>query len=210
MIGFPLALLTVNAFEWYAHKTWLHEYACKNRDSVFFSHIRHHKQVRLNQFKDENYTQSMLENQEIYFEKMMLISLCAAFTPTAPVAPFFTLGVYYGAWQYWNKHSKAHLDPEWAKAQLPWHYDHHMNTNQNANWCVTRPWFDYVMGTRVIGDGELAETNMLGMDLPGWIEKPLNRVSRRLFPKVFDQLDVNRRREKIRRDINVVLAIDAA
>ena len=25
MLGFPVALLSVNAFEWYAHKVWLHE-----------------------------------------------------------------------------------------------------------------------------------------------------------------------------------------
>ena len=31
---------------------------------------------------------------------------------------------------------------------FPWHYDHHMGPNQNANWCVTRPWMDIVMGTR--------------------------------------------------------------
>jgi sterol desaturase/sphingolipid hydroxylase (fatty acid hydroxylase superfamily) len=29
------------------------------------------------------------------------------------------------------------------------HYDHHMGKNQDSNWCVTRPWFDWVMGTRV-------------------------------------------------------------
>ena len=28
------------------------------------------------------------------------------------------------------------------------HYDHHMGADQDANWCVTRPWFDWIMGTR--------------------------------------------------------------
>ncbi len=36
----------------------------------------------------------------------------------------------------------------WARARLPWHYDHHMGPDQDATWCVTRPWFDVVMGTR--------------------------------------------------------------
>ena len=40
------------------------------------------------------------------------------------------------------------MDPEWARENLPWHYDHHMGPNQDANWCVTRPWFDDLMGTR--------------------------------------------------------------
>lgn len=192
MLGFPVALLTVNAFEWYAHRVWLHEYPRKHRHSPFFSHIRHHKRVRLNHFEDSSYQYSMWQDQEIFNEKTALINLCVVFTPVAPVAPFFTLGIYYGAWQYWRKHSRAHRDPAWGKRHLPWHYDHHMNTNQDANWCVTRPWFDYIMGTRVVGAAEIAETNPLGMDLPPWLEKPVNRLARKAFPGAFRRLDENR------------------
>ena len=53
-------------------------------------------------------------------------------------------------------HRRAHLQPEWAR-KIPWHYDHHMNSNQDANWCVTKPWFDYLMGTRVISSADLQE-----------------------------------------------------
>mgnify|MGYP007089505962 CR=1 FL=1 len=45
-------------------------------------------------------------------------------------------------------HKKSHLDPEWCKEKLPWHYDHHMGKNQNTNWCVVHPLADYLMGTR--------------------------------------------------------------
>ena len=57
---------------------------------------------------------------------------------------------------------RAHLDPEWAREHLPWHYDHHMGRDQNANWCVTYPLFDYVMGTRrkYLGQSELAEARV--------------------------------------------------
>ena len=210
MLGFPVALLGVNAFEWYAHKVWLHEFPRKHRNSPFFTHIRHHKRARLNGFEDEGYTQSMWKDQEMFNEKAALIGLCVVFTPTVVVAPFFTIGVYYGAWQYWHKHSKAHLDPEWAKANLPWHYDHHMNTNQDANWCVTRPWFDYIMGTRVIGESDIAETNPLGMNLPQWLEKPVNRVARRLLPKAFARLDENRELEAQRLHDSQATEVDAA
>ena len=44
------------------------------------------------------------------------------------------------------------------REHLPWHYDHHMGPNQEANWCVTRPWFDYVMGTREPYVGTLRES----------------------------------------------------
>ncbi|MDX1802540.1 MAG: sterol desaturase family protein [Alcanivorax sp.] len=210
MLGFPVALLSANAFEWYAHKIWLHEYSRRHRNSPFFTHIRHHKHVRLNGFEDENYLSSMLKNQEVFIEQAMLVGLCAAFTPTVVVAPFFTAGIYYSAWNYWHKHSKAHLDPQWARQNLPWHYDHHMNTNQDANWCVTRPWFDYIMGTRVIGDTGIAETNPLGMNLPPWLEKPVNRVARRLLPRAFRRLDANRKKESARQRNGQVVEISAA
>lgn len=195
MIGFPIGVLVVNAFEWYAHKVWLHEYPAKHRNSPFFTHIRHHKRARLNNFHDEGYADSMFRNQEMYVEKTAILGLVAATTLVAPVAPFFTLGTYYGAWRYWTLHSKAHLDPEWARQNLPWHYDHHMNSNQDANWCVTRPWFDYLMGTRVISDSAVAETNPLGMKLPKFVETRVNRLARKLLPHAFECLETNQREE---------------
>ena len=56
--------------------------------------------------------------------------------------------MWASGYHYWRVHKKAHEDPAWAREHLPWHYDHHMGPNQDANWCVTRPWFDILMGTR--------------------------------------------------------------
>lgn len=193
MLGFPIGLLTVNAFEWYAHKVWLHEYPAKHRNSPFFTHIRHHKRARLNGFHDEGYANSMWEDQEMFNEKVALIGLAGASTVFLPVAPFFTLGMWYGAWNYWSVHAKCHLDPEYAKNRIPWHYDHHMNASQDANWCVTRPWFDYLMGTRVIGDVAVAETNPLGVKLPAFVEKRVNRLARRLLPHAYARIEAGSR-----------------
>ena len=195
MIGFPVGVLAANAVEWYAHKVWLHEYPSKHRSSPFFTHIRHHKRARQNDFHDEGYNNSMWKDQEMFNEKVGLIGLCAATAVVAPVAPFFTLGTWYGMWRYWSVHKKCHLDPDYARTRIPWHYDHHMNASQDANWCVTRPWFDYIMGTRVISDPEIAETNPLGMNLPDWLEKPVNRLARRLLPKAFAQIDQRSRED---------------
>ena len=49
---------------------------------------------------------------------------------------------------YFLIHRKSHLDPSWAKKYAPWHYDHHMGKNQDANWCVTFPLWDHILGTR--------------------------------------------------------------
>jgi sterol desaturase/sphingolipid hydroxylase (fatty acid hydroxylase superfamily) len=50
---------------------------------------------------------------------------------------------------YYRRHKRSHEDPGWAREHLRWHYDHHMGPDQDCNWCVTFPWFDHVMGTRV-------------------------------------------------------------
>ncbi len=207
MIGFPIALLAANAFEWYAHKVWLHEYPFQHRNSPFFTHIRHHKRARLNGFHDEGYRNSMFKDQEMFNEKVALIGLCAVATPLTPVAPFFVAGVYYSAWNYWSVHARCHLDPDYARRRIPWHYDHHMNASQDANWCVTRPWFDYVMGTRVISDPSIAESNPLGVKLPAFVEKRVNRVARKLLPKAYTRMDASARLDAQRRQQGQALAV---
>lgn len=207
MIGFPIGLLAANAFEWYAHKTWLHEYPARHRNSPFFTHIRHHKRARLNGFRDEGYAESMWRDQEMFNEKVALIGIAAASTVVAPVAPFFALGVWYGAWNYWSTHSKSHLDPEYAKSRIPWHYDHHMNANQDANWCVTRPWFDYLMGTRVISEESIAETNPLGMKLPAFVEGPVNRLARKVLRKSYARIEQRTREDRLQRQQGTELAV---
>lgn len=69
-----------------------------------------------------------------------------------------------------------------GKKRIPWHYDHHMNSNQDANWCVTRPWFDYVMGTRVVSSADLKEANPLGLPLPAPLSKALTQAIESVFP----------------------------
>jgi hypothetical protein len=57
-----------------------------------------------------------------------------------------------------------------------------MNSNQDANWCVTRPWFDYVMGTRVVSSADLKEANPLGLPLPAPLSKALTQAIESVFP----------------------------
>lgn len=210
MLGFPLGVLFTNAFEWYAHKYVLHgtPRSGEGRHSpvptAMKSHWTHHKIARRSDFHEDGYVEG-LKNERVKREVQALLVLAGATTLVAPVAPFFTLGTYYGAVRYFYIHRKSHLDPEWAKKNVPWHYDHHMNSNQDANWCVTRPWFDYVMGTRVISSADLMESNPLGMKLPGVLERPLNRLARRLSPQAFAKLDENRRQEEENRRNGVEL-----
>ena len=64
------------------------------------------------------------------------------------VPAFFGVLVFSAA-LYFYLHKKSHKNATWARFFLTWHYDHHMGKNQDCNWCVTWPLFDWILGTRV-------------------------------------------------------------
>ena len=82
-------------------------------------------------------------------ELAVLASIMLLHAPLFLLFPLFTGAVYASLMLYYYKHRKAHLDPTWAKRHLRWHYDHHLGGTPAANWCITWPWFDYLMGTRI-------------------------------------------------------------
>ena len=103
-----------------------------------------------------------------------LIASAVAVTPLFPVAPFFVGTLWYSSLNYYRVHKKSHMNPAWGEQRIPWHFDHHMGNNPGANWCVTRPWFDYIMGTRVFTEGGVREDNVLGFkQIPAWLERLL-------------------------------------
>lgn len=153
MIGFPLGLLAANAVEWLTHKYTLHGLGRRRGSFWSFHWHEHHRQSRRNGFRDPDYERPALSPSELGKhaqgkEALALLGVCAAVTPLVMVAPWFVAGTYASSYWYYAVHKKAHLDPEWARRHLPWHYDHHMGPNQDANWCVTSPLFDHIMGTR--------------------------------------------------------------
>ncbi|MCU0695587.1 MAG: hypothetical protein MUC96_03535 [Myxococcaceae bacterium] len=148
MLGIPIGLAASNAGEWFIHKYWLHGLG-KDKTSFWAFHWHeHHRESRKNDMFDAQYIRSVFSWSPQGKEALALALGAVAMTPMFPVAPFFTGTVWYRMYRYYRIHKRAHLDREWAKTNLPWHYDHHMGKDQNANWCVTHPWFDHVMGTR--------------------------------------------------------------
>jgi len=158
MIGIPLGLLYANASEWAIHKYLLHGLG-RSKESFWAFHWHdHHKNVRREGHRDPHYERPVFGWHAQGKEAATLAMVTAAHLPLAPIAPFFVGTVVYSAVNYYRKHKRSHLDPEWARQNLPWHYDHHMGPNQDANWCVTRPWFDHLMGTREPYVGTARET----------------------------------------------------
>ena len=151
MIGIPLGLAYTNFGEWLIHKHVLHGLGRNKRSFWAFHWHEHHRESRKHDMFDPQYRRSLWGWQAQTKEAVALLGAAAIHLPLLPVAPFFTGTVLYRIWAYYRIHKRAHLDPSWAKRNLPWHVDHHMGPDQDANWCVTHPFFDYVMGTRKPG-----------------------------------------------------------
>ena len=149
MIGIPIGLLYSNAAEWWIHKRLLHALG-KNKSSIWnFHRSEHHRNVRNNGFHDPEYNKPFWDRRGPRKEVLGVLGLMALHLPLAPIAPWFTATVVYSGYNFIRKHKKAHLDPEWAYKNLRCHYDHHMGKNQDANFSITQPWFDHLIGTRV-------------------------------------------------------------
>jgi sterol desaturase/sphingolipid hydroxylase (fatty acid hydroxylase superfamily) len=149
MLGIPLGLLYANASEWLIHKYVLHGLGKKKKSFFSFHWAEHHRACRKHEFYDPDYQRSVFGQHAQGKEALALAALVVLHAPLLPVAPYFTATVWYSAANYFYKHRRAHLDPEWAKKHLKHHYDHHMGREQDANWGVTRPWFDWLLGTRI-------------------------------------------------------------
>ena len=148
MIGIPIALATFSAAEWLIHKHLLHGRG-KNKKSLWAFHWHeHHGNSRRGEMRDETYERSPFGNHAQGKELVGLTGSALAALAVAPIAPFYAGTMLYCIGEYYYKHRKSHEDPAWARVHLPWHYDHHMGPNQNANWNVVRPWMDNLMGTR--------------------------------------------------------------
>lgn len=186
--GFLAGMVVANGFEWFAHKYVLHGTHRTGQtryspvpDSMR-SHWEHHREVRKTRFSDYAYVEG-LKNWRIRNEIGSLAVAASVFgLAFYPLSKGMFLATLYSAGNYFYMHRRAHLQPEWARKKIPWHYDHHMNSNQDANWCVTKPWFDYLMGTRVISSADLQEKNPLGIVLPEQFSTRLTHLTQRYFP----------------------------
>jgi|GEM_PF-390228 len=155
MIGIPLGIVYANAFEWVIHKHLLHGLGRNKKSFWAFHWHEHHKKARKHDMHDDQYAGrnvfvAILKGDQTAKTKeaVGLIAASALHLPLLPIAPFFTVTVWACAANYYRVHRRSHLDPVWAEEHVPWHVDHHMGKNQDANWCVTWPLTDWIMGTR--------------------------------------------------------------
>lgn len=144
---FVLAFIYANLLEWVIHKYLFHGVG-KNKKSLFAGHWHtHHKLCRKNDNKDKTY-QEFPVHSSVRQELTSLLVMVVVHIPVVLFSPFFFACLVYFAARYFYIHRRCHVDVEWGKRNFPWHYDHHMGKNQDANWGVTNPLWDYIFNTR--------------------------------------------------------------
>lgn len=141
------AFLYVNFLEWSIHKYVLHGLGKKKGSFFSFHWYIHHRRARKQQYFDQDYN-SWPKWKSSGKEVAGLLLLALLHLPLFWVVPVFYISIVQGALAYYLIHSHSHRDPAWGKKWFPWHWDHHMGKDQDANYCVTSPFFDYVFGTR--------------------------------------------------------------
>ena len=125
--------------EWVIHKYFFHGLG-KNKKSYFAGHWHIHHQtlsgkmiIRMITYKE------FPPHPSVKQELISLFILILLHTPVLFISPFFFGSLVYFSFRYFYIHRKVHTDVEWGKKYFPWHYDHHMGKNQDANWGVTHP-----------------------------------------------------------------------
>ena len=138
-----VGIVIANLYEWVIHKYILHGLG-KKKGSRWSSHWSiHHRKSRQNEHFDEDYlaifSGAWSEGRKELFGLGLLILLQL---PTFFILPWYAGTSVIMAAAYFLVHRKSHLDVEWAKRWVPWHYDHHMGKNQECNWGITLPLWD--------------------------------------------------------------------
>lgn len=155
ILGIPVGIVMANGIEWLVHKN-IHQRG-RQRGKFWSFHLHaHHVATRARGFVDPNCGP----------RPRMILWACAVLVPFAFLSPGICIGLILGTIAYWYTHHRAHRDPAWAIKWMPWHVEHHMSPNEEENWCITFPLFDWIMGTRVKYIGTPREAELL--DIQGW------------------------------------------
>jgi hypothetical protein len=149
MLGIVVGLAYANFGEWLVHKYVLHGLGRKKSSMWSYHWHEHHRAARKLGHLDPDYERSVFQWNAQGKEALGLALIAISHAPLFAIFPWFAATVELSTLRYYYVHKRAHREPEWARKNVPWHYDHHMGKNQDANWCVSWPWADWVMGTRV-------------------------------------------------------------
>lgn len=132
-----------NVTEWLVHKYILHGLG-QHKKSIW----AYHRICFENGMKDEGYRHLKWQWNTQTKEIVGLLVIMLLQLPLISLAFWYVMGFYFAIICYYYRHRKAHIDAEWARVHLPWHYQYHLGKESEANGCISWPWFDYLMKTR--------------------------------------------------------------
>ncbi len=132
--------------EYSAHRWLFHNRKLKNFFRYHYS--QHHARARKGVMLD-----SLTSDATNDFELRGLLLVLLIHSPLLFWYPYLFATLVYSASSYFIVHRLTHKDDEFARRFYPWHYDHHMSTDQNSNWGVRSQMFDRLFGTRVVYAG---------------------------------------------------------
>jgi len=193
MFGIPVALAVFGVGEWATHKYLLHGLGRDKRSRFSFHYHDHHQAVRKHGGYDPAYEGPPWSTPTQAREAIGLTVIGLAHAPLFPIAPFYTSTIWYCLARYRRDHRRAHLDPQWARDHLTWHYEHHMG-DQDKNFGIVWAWVDLIAGTReayVGSDKEKlaharasvrVETAKAGAALRAQRRNPLRRLAKMFAP----------------------------
>ena len=140
----------------YAIHRWALHGPGKKKDSLLSFHFHeHHREARRTLMGDSFYRKFGWNGPT---KELVGIFLLLMFhSPIIFIAPYFFAALVFSSISYYVYHLKAHLNPEWARVHLSWHYDHHMGPNQNMNYGIRLDVIDRLLGTHEIYYGTAAE-----------------------------------------------------
>jgi sterol desaturase/sphingolipid hydroxylase (fatty acid hydroxylase superfamily) len=140
--------LAGSLIEWLAHRHILHSLTIRGFSYNHFS--IHHRNSRQDGCHDRDYLSFPPKTLDSGFSEVVFLVVAVLLAlPLCYISFWLWFFLLAHACFYYWAHRKFHVNPQWGKKWLRWHWDHHMGKDQNKNWGVTTPIFDWVFGTRV-------------------------------------------------------------
>lgn len=145
LLQIVLGIMYANVLEWMIHKYILHDLGKKWKNSIFRFHwSEHHKVARKNKMLDESYNISWWKEMGRAKEVLGLGLLALIHTPLLLITPWFAGTTMLYTVAYYFAHKRSHLDKDWGRKWLPWHFKHHMMGSQEHSFGVLLPITDVI------------------------------------------------------------------
>ncbi len=133
-----VGFLYFSFLEYCIHR-WIVHPLSKKHYSFFKLHLFNHHRIAKNEAMiDADYSN----------DNKFIIGIMFFHMPMIIISSTLLFGIIIYTIVYSIMHQRCHSIPGWARRHAPWHYDHHMGPNHDANWGTVIPLWDALLCTR--------------------------------------------------------------